>query len=74
MNSLPKKQVKPKEFYYLKHKAAFLRQNNIKLPAKDVRKILYERLLSLNAEEKAVFEEEYLKYSEEYRLKWEKFM
>ena len=58
----------------MEHRAAFLKQNSKQLPNMDVRKILYERFLTLNAEQKAVYEEKYVKSTEEYRLKWEKFM
>ena len=69
---LPKKHPSAKELYYMEQKAAFLKQNNEKLSNKDVRKILNQRFLTLNAEQKAVYMDKYLKSAEEYRLKWDK--
>ena len=71
---LPKKRPNAKKLYYMEHKAAFLEQNNEKLSDKDVRKILNQRFLNLNDEQKAVCMDNYLKSTEEYRLKWDKIL
>ena len=60
----------------MEHKEALFKEDPLlrNVDESNCRKILWERFLSLDVEQKAVYEEKYVKSTEEYRLKWEKFM
>ena len=60
----------------MEHKEALFKEDPLlrNVDESNCRKILWERFLSLDVEQKAVYEEKTAKLMKEYLQKWEKFM